>query len=250
MSKTALCRIKFVNTPISTKKNANFWADGIAPRMRLMEAWYICKRRGGCAGLIAGSTGLALAAQRRHEEEEQRHAEQVHRQNERQRLVERMKLLLAFEQKQADVSSWQIDAKIERMEAEEERRYQQQARTPAIPAFDMAQWKQQDYAESLRWEKRQAYARFRQQKSAGYVVSSTQEKPWWRQPIGYRTILVGVIGGVVGGLLGGLPGLISGAAVGATIGAIWGSSEEGYIQTTGLSCMDMGNFLHINERIG
>jgi len=37
---------------------------------------------------------------------------------------------------------------------------------------------------------------------------------------------------VVGGLLGGLPGLIGGAAVGATIGALWGSSQEGYIQTT------------------
>ena len=65
MSKTALYRIKFVNTPISTKKNPNFRADGIALRMRLMEAWYICERGGGCAGLIAAATGLALAAQRR-----------------------------------------------------------------------------------------------------------------------------------------------------------------------------------------
>jgi len=116
------------------------------------------------------------------------------------------------------------------MEVEEERRWQQ-ARTPASPAFDMAKWKQRDYAESARWEQ-QAYARFRQQKSAGYVVSSTQEKPWWQQPIGYGTILCGVVGGVVGGLLGGLPGLIGGAAVGATIGALWESSQEGYIQTT------------------
>jgi len=54
-----------------------------------------------------------------------------------------------------------LEAKIERMEAEEERRWQQ-ARTPAIPAFDMAQWKQQDYAESARWEQQQAYQRYRQ----------------------------------------------------------------------------------------
>ena len=107
-------------------------------------------------GVIAATTGLVLAAKRRRKEEKQRHAEQVHRQNERQRLVERMKLLLAFEQKQADVSSLQMDAKIERMEAEEERRYQQQARTPAILAFDMAKWKQQDYAASARWEREQA----------------------------------------------------------------------------------------------
>jgi len=102
---------------------------------------------------------------------------------------------------------------------------------PPASTFDPAKWKQQDYAESARWEQ-QAYARFRQQKRAGYVVSSTQEKPWWQQPIGYGTILGGVVGGVVGGLLGGLPGLIGGAAVGATIGALWGSSQEGYIQTT------------------
>jgi len=49
-----------------------------------------------------------------------------------------------------------LEAKIERMEAEEERRWQQ-ARTLAIPAFDMAKWKQQDYAESARWEQQQAY---------------------------------------------------------------------------------------------
>jgi hypothetical protein len=38
-----------------------------------------------------------------------------------------------------------LDAKIERMEADEERRWQQ-ARTHARPAFDMAKWKQQEYA--------------------------------------------------------------------------------------------------------
>ena len=38
-----------------------------------------------------------------------------------------------------------LDAKIERMEAEEERRWQS-AHTPASPAFDMAKWKQQEYA--------------------------------------------------------------------------------------------------------
>ena len=47
------------------------------------------------------------------------------------------------------------------MEAEQERRWQQ-ARTPARPAFDMAKWKQQDYAESARWEQQQAYQRYRQ----------------------------------------------------------------------------------------
>ncbi len=50
---------------------------------------------------------------------------------------------------------------MERMDAAQERRYQQ-ARTPASPAFDMAQWKQQDYAESARWEQQQAYQRYRQ----------------------------------------------------------------------------------------
>jgi hypothetical protein len=60
-----------------------------------------------------------------------------------------------------------LDAKIERMEAEEERCYQQ-ARTPAKPAFDMAQWKQQDYAESARWEQQQ----FLSGVSAGGVVLS------------------------------------------------------------------------------
>jgi hypothetical protein len=54
-----------------------------------------------------------------------------------------------------------LDAKIEREEAEEERRWQQ-ARTPARPAFDMAKWKQQDYAESARCEQQQAYQRYRQ----------------------------------------------------------------------------------------
>jgi hypothetical protein len=54
-----------------------------------------------------------------------------------------------------------MDAKIERMEAEEERRWQQ-GHTPARPAFDMAKWKQQDYAESARWEQQQAYQRYRQ----------------------------------------------------------------------------------------
>ena len=54
-----------------------------------------------------------------------------------------------------------MEAKIERMEAEQERRWQQ-ARTPASPAFDMAKWKQQEYAESARWEQQQAYQRYRQ----------------------------------------------------------------------------------------
>jgi hypothetical protein len=54
-----------------------------------------------------------------------------------------------------------MDAKIERMEAEEERCYQQ-ACTSARRAFDMAKWKQQDYAESARWEQQQAYQRYRQ----------------------------------------------------------------------------------------
>jgi len=54
-----------------------------------------------------------------------------------------------------------LDAKIEHMEAEEERRWQQ-ARTPARPAFDMAQWKQQDYAESARWEQQQSYQAYQQ----------------------------------------------------------------------------------------
>ena len=53
-----------------------------------------------------------------------------------------------------------MNARIERKEAEEEHRYQQ-ARTPARPAFDMAQWKQQDYAESARWEQQQAYQAYR-----------------------------------------------------------------------------------------
>jgi hypothetical protein len=48
--------------------------------------------------------------------------------------------------KQSQARTAALDAKIERMEAEEDRRYQQQARTPASPAFDMAKWKQQDYA--------------------------------------------------------------------------------------------------------
>jgi ElaB/YqjD/DUF883 family membrane-anchored ribosome-binding protein len=47
--------------------------------------------------------------------------------------------------KQSQARTAALDAKIERMEAEEERRYQQ-ARTPASPAFDMAKWKQQEYA--------------------------------------------------------------------------------------------------------
>jgi hypothetical protein len=77
-----------------------------------------------------------------------------------------------------------LDAKIERMEAKEERRWQQ-ARTPARPAFDMAKWKQQDYAESARWEQQQAYQAYRQgewaepqpQKPAGLSLS----KPWWQK---------------------------------------------------------------------
>jgi hypothetical protein len=74
-----------------------------------------------------------------------------------------MKLLLAMVQKQADTpfQHCAMDAKMERMEAEEERRWQQ-AHTPARPAFDMAQWKQQDYAESARWEQQQSYQRYRQ----------------------------------------------------------------------------------------
>jgi len=49
-----------------------------------------------------------------------------------------------------------MNARIECMEAEEERCWQS-AHTPARPAFDMAKWKQQDYAESARWEQQQAY---------------------------------------------------------------------------------------------
>ena len=73
------------------------------------------------------------------------------------------------------------------MEAEEERRWQP-VRTPASPAFDMAKWKQQDYAESARWEQRQAYQRYRQgewaepqpqKKSSGSSLS----RPWWQRTI-------------------------------------------------------------------
>jgi hypothetical protein len=75
-----------------------------------------------------------------------------------------------------------MDAKIERMEAEEDRRYQQQARTPARPAFDMAKWKQQDYAESARWEQQQAYQAYRQGEWADpQPVAQSQEKPWWQK---------------------------------------------------------------------
>ena len=67
----------------------------------------------------------------------------------------------AVARKQAQAYTAALDAKIERMEAEEERRWQP-ARTPARSAFDMAKWKQQDYAESARWEQQQAYQAYRQ----------------------------------------------------------------------------------------
>ena len=70
-----------------------------------------------------------------------------------------------------------LEAKIERMEAEEERRWQQ-ARTPAIPAFDMAKWKQQEYAESARWEQQQAYQRYRQ---GEWAEPQPQKKSWWQK---------------------------------------------------------------------
>jgi hypothetical protein len=73
-----------------------------------------------------------------------------------------------------------LDAKMERMEAEEERCYLQQARTPASPAFDMAKWKQQDYAESARWEQRQAYQRYRQ---GEWAESQPQKKSLWQRTI-------------------------------------------------------------------
>jgi|GEM_PF-4715605 len=69
-----------------------------------------------------------------------------------------------------------MDAKIERMEAEEERRWQQ-ARTPARPAFDMVKWKHQDYAETARWEQQQAYQRYRQ----GERAEPQPQKPWWQK---------------------------------------------------------------------
>ena len=61
------------------------------------------------------------------------------------------------------------------MEAEEERRYQP-ARA-SIPAFDMAKWKQQDYAESARWEQQQAYQAYRQ----GEWAEPQPQKPWWQK---------------------------------------------------------------------
>jgi len=144
-----------------------------------------------------------------------------------------------------------MNARIERKEAEEEHRYQQ-ARTPAIPAFDMARWKQQDYAESTRWEQQQAYQRYRQgewadpqpQKPAGLSLS----KPWWQKAgdwlnhdetgqrirnvaIGFVSGLVagavtGAIGGaIVGSFAGGVgagPGALGGAIVGGIAGGISG----------------------------
>ena len=62
------------------------------------------------------------------------------------------------------------------MEAEQERRWQQ-ARTPARSAFDMAKWKQQDYAESARWEQQQAYQAYRE----GEWAEPQPQKPWWQK---------------------------------------------------------------------
>jgi hypothetical protein len=74
------------------------------------------------------------------------------------------------------------------MEAEEDRRYQQQARAHAIPAFDMAKWKQQDYAGSARWEQQQAYQRYRQRERAEpqpqkKSSGSSLSRPWWQRTI-------------------------------------------------------------------
>ena len=63
------------------------------------------------------------------------------------------------------------------MEAEQERRWQQ-ARTPARSAFDMAKWKQQDYAESARWEQQQAYQRYRQ---GEWADPQPQKKNLWQK---------------------------------------------------------------------
>jgi hypothetical protein len=62
------------------------------------------------------------------------------------------------------------------MEAEEERRWQQ-ARTPAKPAFDLARWKERDYAESARWEQQQAYQRYRQ----GEWAEPQPQKSLWQK---------------------------------------------------------------------
>jgi len=46
------------------------------------------------------------------------------------------------------------------------------------PAFDMAQWKQQDYAASARWEREQAYQAYRQGERA---EAQPEKQSLWRQ---------------------------------------------------------------------
>jgi hypothetical protein len=82
----------------------------------------------------------------------------------------------AAARKQAQARTAALDAKIERMEAKEERRWQP-VRTPARPAFDMAKWKQRDYAESARWEQQQAYQRYRQ----GEWADPQPQKSLWQK---------------------------------------------------------------------
>jgi hypothetical protein len=69
-----------------------------------------------------------------------------------------------------------LEAKIEREEAEEERRWQS-AHTPASPAFDMTKWKQQDYAESARWEPPQPIRRIGRGSGASSCKTFRRHKP-------------------------------------------------------------------------
>ena len=52
-------------------------------------------------------------------------------------------------------------------EIADEKRLSYHDPVPPPPPFDMAQWKQQDYAESARWEQQQAYQAYRQGERSG-----------------------------------------------------------------------------------
>jgi len=108
-----------------------------------------------------------------------------------------------------------LEAKIERMEAEEERRWQQ-ARTLAIPAFDMAKWEQQDYAESARWEQQQAYQRYRQ----GERADPQPQKSLWQK-----------VGDAIHGVISSLPSIVDGVnAMSEIINVSKASRQVSYTQ--------------------
>ncbi|HSR47944.1 MAG TPA: hypothetical protein VLL77_08140 [Anaerolineales bacterium] len=210
----------------------------------------------GAAALavIAGATAVAAENVRRRREEEARKREEMARLNAEAEAIDKARAAaIAAARAEAELAQGQIlsaatggeapspawlaaaaaAAAVAAREAEKLKRLWSKEEKldpqipPPAPAFDMAKWKQQDYAEAARYQaqqealrREQAYQAFREQeRSVGRAEPA--EKPWWEKALDWvDQHQVGIAIGV--GVAAGLAAVVltGGVAAPLVIGAL------------------------------